>query len=141
MKENYMVICTTYMEGGKNMNKTIITLGVTGLIMGGLFAFPKGALAYKGDVNVKGPNYTAERHETMTKLFDTKNFNAWFKEMAGRGVTRIINTQAKFNKFVEARNLSLQNKTTEANKIRTELGLGLHNGTGRGQGYGRNITK
>ena len=33
-----------------------------------------------------------------------------------------------------------QGKTDEANKIRTELGLGLRNGSGNGQGmgYGRN---
>lgn len=142
MKEKPPHISTTYMKGGKNMKNKIITLGMTGLILGGLlFVAPGSAQAYRGDINVKGPNYTEARHETMLKLFETKNFNAWFKEMAGKGVTRIVNTQDKFNKFIEARELALQGKNTEANKIRAELGLGLQNGMGRGTGMGRNMSK
>ena len=115
------------------MKNKILTLGITGLLLGGLlFVAPGSALAYRGDVNVKGPNHTEEREAVMTKLFDTKNFSGWVKEMTGKGVSRIINTQDKFNKFVEARKLALQGKTTEANKIRTELGLGLKNGSGNG---------
>jgi hypothetical protein len=127
------------MKGGKNMKNKIITLGMTGLVLGGLlFIAPGSTLAYRGDVNVKGPNYTAERHETMLKLFETKNFGGWLKEMAGKGVTRIVNTQDKFNKFIEARKLALEGKNMEASKIRAELGLGLQNGSGYGKGMGRN---
>jgi len=100
-------------------------------------------LAYKGDPNVKGPNYTPERHEAMEKAFDNKDYNVWKNLMQGRGrVTQIVN-EGNFAKFAEAHNLAEQGKTAEAAKIRQELGLGFRNGSGNGQGmgYGRNNDK
>jgi hypothetical protein len=92
--------------------------------------------AYQGDYTKKGPNYTSERHEAMTKAFENKDYNAWKNLMQGQGkVTQVINSQ-NFARFAEAHKLALAGKTVEANKIRTELGLGLHNGTGMGQGMG-----
>ena len=91
------------------------------------------AYAYQGDPTQKGPNYTAERHEAMTKAFENKDYNAWKNLMQGRGrVTQVINAQ-NFARFAEAHKLALAGKTDEANKIRTELGLGLHNGIGYGR--------
>lgn len=103
--------------------------------------FPGKANAYQGDPNVKGPNYTAQRHEAMTKAFAAKDYNAWKNLMQGRGrVTQVVNKD-NFAKFAAAHQLALQGKLSEANKIRQELGLGLHNGSGMGQGMGRNWTK
>ena len=97
---------------------------------------PQAVLAYKGDPNVKGPNYTQERHEAMTKAFENNDYNAWKSLMDGRGrVTQVINAQ-NFGRFAEAHKLALQGNTSEANAIRTELGLGLRNGSGAGQGMG-----
>lgn len=113
------------------MNYKILTLGITGLLSGVLlFVAPGATYAYRGDYSVKGPNHTKEREAAMTKLFETKNFSEWLKMMSGKGVTRVINTQEKFNKFVEAQKMALQGKTNEANRIRTELGLGTKNGSG-----------
>jgi len=118
------------------MNKTSILLGLTALVIGGAAIAPQVAFAYKGDPAVKGPNYTEERHTAMEKAFEKKDYNAWKTLMAGRGrVTQVINAQ-NFSKFAQAHELAEQGKTDEANKIRTELGLGLHNGTGTGQGMG-----
>jgi len=118
------------------MNKTSILLGLSALVIGGAVIAPQAVLAYRGDPNVKGPNYTEERHEAMEKAFENKDFNAWKTLMAGRGrVTQVVNAQ-NFAKFAQAHELAEQGKTDEANKIRTELGLGLHNGTGMGQGMG-----
>ena len=118
------------------MNKSIFTLGVAAVVIGGLFTFPRAIEAYRGDPSVKGPNYTAERHEAMEKAFENKDYNAWKTLMAGRGrVTQVINAQ-NFAKFAQAHELAEQGKTDEANKIRAELGLGLHNGIGMGQGMG-----
>ena len=93
-------------------------------------------LAYRGDPNVHGPNYTPERHEAMIKAFENKDFQAWKNQMQGRGrVSEVIDSQEKFEKFAQAHQLMLEGKTEEANAIRAELGLG--NGQGH-HGYGRN---
>jgi len=122
------------------MNKTTLLLGLSALVIAGAIFAPQAALAYRGDVNVKGPNYTQERHDAMEKAFENKDYNAWKALMIGKGrVTQIVTAQ-NFPKFAQAHELAEQGKTDEANKIRTELGLGLRNGTGMGQGmgYGRN---
>jgi hypothetical protein len=122
------------------MTKTSIVAGITAVILGGVLFAPHAVVAYQGDPNVKGPNYTAERHDAMTKAFQTKDYNAWKNLMQGRGrVTQVVTAQ-NFSRFVDAHNLALQGKTAEANKIRAELGLGLHNGTGMGQGMGNGKT-
>ena len=118
------------------MTKTTIFLGLTALVLGGAVIAPRAVLAYRGDPAVKGPNYTEERHTAMEKAFETKDFNAWKTLMAGKGrVTQVINAQ-NFAKFAEAHELAEQGKIDEANKIKAELGLGLHNGAGMGQGMG-----
>jgi hypothetical protein len=122
------------------MNKTSILIGLTTLVVGGVAFLPQAALAYRGDPDVKGPNYTAERHDAMQKAFESKDYNAWKTLMAERGrVTQVINAQ-NFAKFAQAHELALQGKAEDANKIKAELGLGLRNGSGMGQGsgYGRN---
>ena len=118
------------------MKKTLLVLGLTGLVLGGLAVAPKTALAYKGDPNVTGPNYTAERHEGMTKAFANKDYNLWKSLVQGKGrVIQVVN-EGNFAKFVQAHDFALQGNTEEAKKIRAELGLGLQNGSGKGQGGG-----
>jgi hypothetical protein len=125
------------MKGGKNMNKTILTLGLTALVIGGLFALPKATNAYRGDPTAKGPNYTEERHSAMEKAFESNDYNAWKNLMNGRGrVTQVINKD-NFARFAKIHELVEDGKTDEANKIRTELGLGLQNGSGYRIGMGR----
>lgn len=121
------------------MNKTSIFLGLTALVIGATAIAPQAVFAYRGDPNVKGPNYTEERHEAMEKAFENKDYNAWKTLMSGRGrVTQVVNAQ-NFARFAQAHELAEQGNIAEATKIRTELGLGLHNGSGagRGTGYGR----
>jgi len=118
------------------MNKTSILLGLTALVIGGVVIAPQAVLAYRGDATVKGPNYTEERHTAMEKAFENKDYNAWKTLMTGRGrVTQVVNAQ-NFAKFAQAHEFAKQGKTEEAKKIRAELGLGLQNGTGKGQGMG-----
>lgn len=115
------------------MNKKSILLGLTLLAIVGAVLAPQTVLAYKGDPNIKGPNYTDERHAAMEKAFETNDYNTWKTLMTGRGrVVQVVNAQ-NFAKFSQAHKLAEQGKITEANKIRAELGLGLQNGTGRGQ--------
>ncbi len=123
------------------MNKTILTLAGIALGVGALFAISSSALAYRGDPNVTGPNYTAERHEAMTSAFENKDYSAWKAQVQGRGrVAQVVN-ESNFGKFAEMHQLMLDGKTAEANAIRTELGLGLQNGSGQGMGYGRNVNR
>lgn len=126
------------MKGGNNMKNTILALGLTALVVGGLFALPKAASAYRGDPAVKGPNYTEERHAAMEKAFESNDYNAWKNLMNGHGrVAQVVNKD-NFARFAQVHKLFEEGKTEEANKIRAELGLGLQNGSGYGKGMGRN---
>lgn len=124
------------------MNRKILTLSGAVLGLGALFAASSGALAYRGDPSVQGPNYSAERHEAMTQAFENNDYNAWKEQMQGRGrVTQVVNEE-NFARFAEMHQLMLDGKTDEANAIRAELGLGQQNGSGYGQhGYGRNVNR
>lgn len=117
------------------MHKTNIFLGAVALIVGVAVLLPQATLAYKGDPSVQGPNYTAERHEAMTAAFERNDYAAWKALMDGKGITRRITAQ-NFGRFAQAHKLALQGRTAEANSIRTELGLGQHNGSGMGFGMG-----
>jgi hypothetical protein len=119
-----------------NMKKTILGLGMLTVVLGGVLAFANKSEAYRGDPNVKGPNYSQERHEAMLEAFKEKNYEAWKNLMQGRGRAVQVINQDNFAKFVQAHELMLQGKTAEAQKIRAELGLGLKNGTGGGRGMG-----
>jgi hypothetical protein len=123
-------------------NKTLLlasVLAVTGVVA---LTAASNAFAYQGDYTKKGPNYTVERHETMEKAFANNDYATWKTTMAGRGrVSQVVN-QDNFAKFAEAHKLAEQGKYTEANTIRTALGLGVNNGSGadcgRGMGRGQN---
>ena len=120
------------------MNKKILTIASLVLGTGVLLTSVSSAMAYRGDPNVQGPNYTAERHEAMTKAFEKNDYNAWKNLMQGKArVTQVVN-EGNFSRFAQAHNLMLEGNKDEAGKIRAELGLGLNNGSGQGKGYGRN---
>jgi hypothetical protein len=126
------------------MKKT--TLGLKALVLGlGIIGASTGiALAYRGDPIVNGPDYSIERHEAMIKAFENKDYDAWKNLMTGKGrVIQVVNKD-NFAKFAEAHVLAKQGKIAEAQKIRQELGLGLHNGSGkasRGMGMGRDMNR
>ena len=118
--------------GKKFLIGTSMLVATAGLVGSALYVS-----AYQGNPNVKGPNYTTERHTAMTKAFENNDYNAWKELMAGRGrATQVIN-EGNFSRFAEAHKLALEGKTEEAKKIRAELGLGLRNGDGQGRGMGR----
>lgn len=126
------------------MKKTTLGLGALVLGLGIINASTGTALAYRGDLSVKGPNYSVERHEAMAKAFENKDYTAWKNLVVGNSrVTQVVN-QDNFAKFAEAHQLALQGKTAEAQKIRQELGLSLHNGSGKaanGMGMGRGLNR
>ena len=98
--------------------------------------------AYQGDPLVRGPNYSAERHEAMEKAFDTNNFSAWRDLMVGRGRVADVVNQTNFSKFSQAHKLVEAGDMTGAEKIRQSLGLDtphgisrMNTGSHRGQGH------
>lgn len=96
----------------------------------GAFAISQTALAYRGNPDQTGPNYSPERRTEMQKAFESNDYSAWKEQMNGRGrVTEVVNEQ-NFSRFAEMRKLMLEKKYDEANKIRAELGLGQGNGQG-----------
>ena len=123
----------------KKINKK--RLGVLGLGLGlgalTLGGFGYSAGAFQGDYSQKGPNCNPERHETMEKVFENNDYQAWKNLMEGRGrVTEIINEES-FSKFAEAHRLALEGKIDEAKVIREELGLGKNRGEGRGMRHSK----
>jgi hypothetical protein len=117
------------------MTKESFILGLAALVVGGTILVPR-VLAYRGNPAIQGPNYTVERHEAMEKAFETNDFNAWKALANTKGrVTQVIN-KGNFTQFARAHKLAQDGKLEEANKIRSELGLGLQNGSGNGAGMG-----
>jgi len=114
------------------MKKSFLGLGALVVVLAVVALSSSVTLAYRGDPKAVGPNYTKERHDAMLKAMQNKDYNAWKSLMQDKGrVTEVIN-ESNFARFVEAHNLALQGKNIEAQKIRSELGLGQKNGSGRG---------
>lgn len=90
-------------------------------------------LAYRGDVNVKGPNYTEERHETNLNAFKKGDYKAWVANMSGRGVTRFVN-ESNFKEFAAAQLAAQKGDSTLLNAFRAKYGMGQGTGMGRGTG-------
>jgi len=117
------------------MRNKYIALGAIAVLgIAGAIAVSQGALAYRGNPDQTGPNYSPERHAEMQKAFENKDYNAWKSLMNGRGrVTQVVNEQ-NFLRFAEMHKLMLEKKYDEANEIRKELGLGQGKGQGKGMG-------
>lgn len=126
------------------MKKTVLALGALAVVAVSLFAANgmESVSAYRGDYTKVGPNHTEEREDAMEKAMKAKDFAAWKKLMTenGRtpGVLRVVDTQEEFNKFADAYALGKAGKTAEAEKLRSELGLGQGGGQGKGAGRGQN---
>ena len=117
------------------MKKQVKVLSLVAIAIVGVALLSGNAHAYQGDPQVKGPYYSEERHEAILKAFEENNYQGWKALMQGKGrVAEVVNSQ-NFARFAQAHKLMLAGKTEEASKIKEELGLGLHNGLGKG--YGR----
>lgn len=116
------------------MKKTTLGLGALALTLGVMGLSAGSVMAYQGDPEVKGPNYSEERHEAMERAFENKDYDTWKNLMQGKGrISQVVNKD-NFSKFAEAHELMEQGKAVETQKIRQELGLGLHNGSWKGMG-------
>lgn len=96
--------------------------------------------AYRGDYNVKGPNYTLERHEAMQTAFDARDYETWYELMTEDGrqprVVEVV-TEENFAKFVEAHEAAEYGDLEKAALLRAELGLNNGQGPKDGTGHRR----
>jgi len=123
------------------MNIKTIALSVSMLTAGALLAgvISGTALAYRGDPNVQGPNYSPERHEAMEQAFENNDYNSWkqlMEQNAHRGRVMDVINKSNFAQFAQVHELMEAGKIDEANALRQQLGLGLKNGSGQGRGQG-----
>ncbi len=83
------------------MNKLILA-SLTGIAV---LAIASPALAYRGNPDIQGPNYSPERHEAMEVIFEKGDYQGWLKLMEGRAwrMKEVVNNQAKFIEFANAR--------------------------------------
>ncbi len=110
------------------MNKLVLA-SLTGIAV---LAIAAPALAYQGNPDIQGPNYTPARHEAMERVFATKDYQGWLKLMEGKAwrLKEVVNSQEKFVAFSQAHESGVEAMA----QFRTENNLGAH----RGSGYGRN---
>ncbi|XLQ20722.1 MAG: hypothetical protein ACKUBY_03020 [Candidatus Moraniibacteriota bacterium] len=113
------------------------TIGVFALAAIALTGSQIAANAYQGDYTKQGPNYSEERHTTMTQAFESGDYNTWKGQMDGRGRVTAVVTEENFARFAEAHRLGLAGDTAGADAIRAELGLRTSNGEKGGHGYGK----
>ena len=118
------------------MNKTQIALGLSAVALSlvAVKSFSP-ALAYQGDPQGKGPNYTQARHATNVAAFEKGDYQAWADNMQGRGATRFVN-QANFKEFASAQLAAQKGDLTLLNAFRTKYGMGQGSRGGNGQGRG-----
>ena len=117
------------------MKKIVLGLGTLALVIGTFGLTTGTALAYRGEMGVKGPNYSPERHEAMETALENGDYQAWTNLMTDvPGRVRQAVTQENFAKFAQIHQLVESGKYEEARALRAELGLGLRNGAGRGMG-------
>lgn len=122
----------------------LILAGALGLAVVGGGIMTGAAFANYGNSQQFRSDYSAERHEAMINAFENRDYNSWQKLQEGRGRAGEVVNKDNFGKFSEMRNLMLEGKIEEANRLRQELGLGQRNGSGpreitRGQNRGGNF--
>lgn len=120
--------------------KKMAIAGLLAIMLVGM-VFSTGVVsAYRGDYTVKGPNYTAERHEAMEKAFASLDYTAWQGLMTADGRhPRVVDvvTESNFETFVRAHEAGENGDYETAAELRAELGLNNGNGPKDGTGYGK----
>lgn len=120
------------------MNKYILA-SLTGIAV---LAIATPALAYKGNPDVQGPNYTPERHEAMEQVFASGDYQGWHKLMENKAwrLKEVITNEVKFQEFAKAHEAGEDALTQFRvdNGLNGNMGSGSQRGMRDGSGYGRN---
>ncbi len=115
-------------------NKIVLGIAAIALSLVAIKSFEP-VMAYRGDANVKGPNYTEERHNTNVEAFKNNDYKTWLANMASRGVTRFVN-ESNFGEFAKAQVAAQNGDATKLNEFRAKYGMGMGSRNGNGQGMG-----
>jgi len=136
----FMILCQTRKwHGENNMNKKIWLAMIVVFVISAASLIV--VMAYKGNPDVKGPNYDADVQTKLEAAIDAGNYDAWIQirkdnnlPMQGR-MFQVINKD-NFGKFAEMHEAMLSGDTIKADGVRAELGLGqgMKQGQGNGQG-------
>lgn len=107
-----------------------------------------GAYAYKGDSNIKGPNYDADVHEQLEAAIEAEDYDAWLKirqdnNLPTKGRMFQVINKDNFDKYAELHDANEAGDTAKADAIKAELGLGqgMQNGKARSGMQGNNQGK
>jgi hypothetical protein len=129
------------------MNKNLL-LGLVAIFVISIASIGA-VLAYRGNTDVKGPNYDADVHEQLEEAMNAGDYNAWVQirkdnnlPMQGK-MFQVVNAD-NFDKYVALHKANLAGDTTKADAIKTELGLGqgmMKHGTGKMSGSGNGLQK
>ncbi len=122
------------MKNKKRTNKTLMSFGIFSIIT--LFGMSM-VFAYQGDPNMKGPDYSEERHEAMEQAFENLDYDAWINLMTeSRRSPKVVEivTPENFAVFAEAHEAMENGDMKLAQILRAELGL--NNGMGPKDGIG-----
>ena len=121
------------------MKKTIF--GLLALMVVGLIATTGLVSAYRGDYDVKGPEYNEERHVEMEKALESNDYAAWKALMTETGkqprVLDMVN-EDNFATFIAAHVAAEEGDFETAATLRAQLGLNNGNGPRDGTGFGKN---
>jgi hypothetical protein len=120
--------------------KNKILVGIFAFFLISIVAFATITYAYKGDANVKGPNYSEDVHAQLETAIESGDYTAWVKirqdnnlPMTGR-MFQVINAD-NFDRYAAMHEAMEDGDTATADSIRAELGLGQGmKGTGKGAG-------
>ncbi len=109
------------------MNKYLLA-SLTGLTV---LAIATPVLAYQGNPDIQGPNYSPERHAAMEVVFEKNDYQGWLKLMDGKAwrLKEVVNSQAKFEEFARAHEAGAD----ALSQFRADNGLGTQMGMGRGR--------
>jgi len=103
--------------------------------------------AYKGNPDVKGPNYDAAVHEQLEAAIDAGNYDTWLKirqdnNLPTKGRIFQVIDKDNFDKYAKLHQANLAGDTAKVDAIRAELGLGqgmMKRGTGKMTGSGNDL--
>ena len=115
------------------MKQSIFALSIGALVLGGILAFPNVASAYRGDPAVKGPNHTEAREQAI----ETANLASFTASCTTGRICDVVDTQEELNTLRDMHLAVEKGDLAKAQQLRTKLGLGLRNGSGRGTGMNR----
>lgn len=127
--------------------KNKILIGFAAVLLIGLVALM--AVAYRGNPDVKSPNYNEDVHEQLEAAIESGDYDAWLKirqdnNLPTNGRIYQVIGRDNFGKYVELHNANTAGDTERADAIRAELGLGqgmrgsgTHAGAGNGNAGGQ----